>query len=176
MYVKLFTCRYCKHIKRSYKNIEKHERKCNCKPTFLDLHYDNAISSKILKDKYFDMKYVANKKEIIPGFYSSYGDTVHVVTYDDSNKQIQLEYDLICYDHKGLSRIKIENIEVYDKDYCTEMLVHNLQNKNKLDTLWITLKQRYINYKYLLLLFQVLPLIIDLPDKIDCQTYSLIYI
>ena len=53
-----------------------------------------------------------------------------------------------------------------------EMLVHNLQNKNKLDTLWITLKQRYINYKLLLILFQVLPLIIDLPDKIDCQTYS----
>ena len=68
---------------------------------------------------------------------------------------------------------KRKHIKVNDNtDYSIEMLEYNLQNKDKLYTLWITIKCRFAEYKWLLILFQVLPLIIDLPDEINQKTYS----
>lgn len=170
MIVQLFNCKYCKHNQESFKNRWLHENSCIYKPTFLDLHYKNTISNKLLKKDDYDIIYITNKKEIAPS-YASYGNTVHIITYD-SNKQIQIEYDLIFYNYKGLSRINIENIKVKNTDYSIEMLEYNLQNKDKLYILWITIKCRFAEYDWLLKLFEILPISVDLPDEINVKSYS----
>ena len=65
--------------------------------------------------------------------------------------------------------INKEHVEGSDK-YTIELLESNLQNKDKINKLWNTIKYRFIDR--LLVLCRVLPLIIDLPDEIDTIVYS----
>ena len=65
--------------------------------------------------------------------------------------------------------INKEHVEGSDK-YTIELLESNLQNKDKINKLWNTIKYRFIDN--LLILCRVLPLIIDLPNEIDTIVYS----
>ena len=76
---------------------------------------------------------------------------------------------------KGI-QIEIENVKVNEEyvkgsdKYTTELLEDHLQNKDKINKLWATIKYRFIDK--LLILCRVLPIIIDLPDEIDTIVYS----
>ncbi len=132
------------------------------KLTFLDLYFNNTISNKIFKKDFFDVKYK------ITSLFSTYENTIHIEIYD--NKQIQIEYDLIFYNYKKLLMIQIQNIIVnnnYKTNYSIDMLKYNLQNKDKIHMLWITIKYFFIESKWLLILLQILQLSYDLPDEIN---------
>ena len=176
-------CRYCSYCKESYKTVLKHQTKCIYQPTFLDLHYDNAISNEILKKDHFDVKYIVTKQNITPS-HTSYGNKLHIEIYDynEVDKKLeekQIEFDVIFIDQyhkmKGI-QIEIENVkvnEIYVKEsdkYTIELLESNLQNKDKINKLWNTIKYRFIDN--LLSLCRILPIIIDLPDEIDTIVYS----
>jgi len=171
-------CIYCNYRKESYKTVWKHQKKCIYKPTFLDIHYDKVISNEILKIDHPDVKYIANKPNILP--YTSYGNKLHIEIYTDEKLEFkQIDFDVIFIDQnhkmKGI-QIEIENVKVNEEyvkgsdKYTTELLEDNLQNKDKINKLWATIKYRFIDN--LLILCRVLPIIIDLPDEIDTIVYS----
>lgn len=76
-------------------------------------------------------------------------------------KGIQIEINNI--------KINKEHVEGSDK-YTIELLESTLQNKDKINDLWATIKYRFVGN--LLSLCRILPLIIDLPDEIDTIVYS----
>ena len=172
-------CRYCNYRREKYKTVLKHQKKCIYKPTFLDKHYDNIISNEILKKEHPDIKYIASTKNITPS-YTSYGNKLHIEIYTDEKLEFkQIEFDVIFIDQnhkmKGM-QIEINNVEINKEHvegsdkYTIELLESNLQNKDKINKLWNTIKYRFIDR--LLILCRVLPLIIDLPDDIDTIIYS----
>jgi len=168
-------CKYCYYSKKSYKTILKHQNKCIFKPTFLDMYYDKVISNNILKKEYPDVKYIVNKQNITSlSPRTSYGNKLHIEIY--KNKKLedkQIDFDVIFIDQyhkmKGM-QIEIKNIKTYDNEYTVEILEYNLQNKDKINKLWSTIKYRFMDN--LLILCQVLPLIIDLHDEINTIIYS----
>ena len=170
-------CRYCNYCKKSYKTVLKHQNKCIFKPTFLDTYYDKVILNNILKEEHFDVKYIATKQNITPS-YTSYGDKLHVEIYTYEKIELkQIEFDVIFINQnhkmKGI-QIEIKNVKTYEEyigdKYTIELLEFNLQNKDKINKLWNTIKYRFVDR--LLVLCRVLPLIIDLPDEIDTIVYS----
>ena len=76
---------------------------------------------------------------------------------------------------KGI-QIEINNVEINKEhieesdEYYIELLEYTLQNKDKINKLWATIKYRFVDN--LLSLCRILPLIIDLPDEIDTIVYS----
>ena len=172
-------CIYCNYRREKYKTVWKHQNKCIYKPTFLDKHYDNIISNEILKKEHSDIKYIATKKNITPS-HTSYGDKLHIEIYTDEKLELkQIEFDVIFinqnYKMKGI-QIEINNVEINKEHvegsdkYTIELLESNLQNKDKINKLWATIKYRFMGN--LLSLCRILPLIIDLPDEIDTIVYS----
>ena len=172
-----YKCLYCNYRREKYKTVWKHHKKCIYKPTFLDLHYHNAISNEILKKEHPDVKYIATKQNITPS-HTNYGNKLHIEIYKDKKLEgKQIDFDIIFIDQnhkmKGI-QIEIENIKTYeeyvDDKYTIELLEDNLQNKDKINKLWATIKYRFMGN--LLSLCRILPLIIDLPDEIDTIVYS----
>ena len=172
-------CIYCNYCKESYKTVLKHQNKCIYKPTFLDTYYDKVISNNILKEEYPDVKYIATKQNITPS-HTSYGNKLHIDIYSYEKLEFkQMEFDVIFIDQnhkmKGI-QIEINNVEINKEHvegsdkYTIELLEENLQNKDKINKLWNTIKYRFIDN--LLILCRVFPLIIDLPDEIDTIVYS----
>ena len=170
-------CIYCNYRREKYKTVWKHQKKCIYKPTFLDIYYDNVISNNILKEEHFDVKYIATKQNITP-LDTSYGNKLHIEIYKDKKLEgKQIDFDIIFIDQnrkmKGI-QIEIKNVKTYeeyiDDKYTILLLESNLQNKDKINKLWNTIKYRFIDR--LLVLCRVLPLIIDLPDEIDTIVYS----
>jgi len=171
-------CKYCNYCKKNYKTVWKHQNKCIYKPTFLDKHYDNIISNEILKKEHPDIKYIATKN-ITPS-HTSYGNKLHIEIYTDEKLEFkQIEFDVIFIDQnrkmKGI-QIEINNVEINKEHvegsdkYTIELLESTLQNKDKINKLWATIKYRFMGN--LLSLCRILPLIIDLPDEIDTIVYS----
>jgi len=134
----------------------------NIKETFLDLYYEKTIKNKILKKYYFDIKYIANKQKL------TYGNIINVQIYNENNK-IQLKFNII-FNEKNIEINKIKNYD--DEDYGISMLEYHLENKYKVKMIWKTIKHHFIKSNWLLKLFEILPLSMDLPNDININTYT----
>ena len=172
-------CICCKYCREKYKTTLKHQKKNIYKPTFLDKHYDSVISNERLKKEYPGIKYKATKKKITLS-HTSYGDKLHIEIYSDEKLEFkQIEFDVIFIDQshkmKGI-QIEINNVEINKEhieesdEYYIELLEYTLQNKDKINKLWATIKYRFVDN--LLSLCRILPLTVDLPDEIDTIVYS----
>lgn len=170
-------CIYCNYFAKKYKPLRKHQNMCIYKPSFLDIHYDTVMSNNILKKEHPDVKYIATVQNITQ-FHTSYGNKLHIEQYrDETLKEKQIDFDVLFIDQnhkmKGV-QIEIENVKTYEEyiedKYSIEMLVWNLQSKDKMYKLWNTIKYRFVDS--LQILCRVLPLVFDLPDDIDTIIYS----